>query len=165
MARTTENKILLKTTSGYDVLEALSSSTGVLTPGIFVEYDSDSKVKKHSAQGGTAMVVLENRAVGGGIDETYSTGQTTYFYATRPGDIINAFVPASAAAIVVGDYLVFDGDGHLIKGDRNANLTAATYSTSSINTAIKNNQIVAIAKTAINNSSGTSKARITVQMV
>ena len=95
--------------------EALAA--GTITPGYLIQRDSDDKVVAHSSAAGIAqkLFAVENELVGSDIDVDYLSGDTTLFEHVQRGGMVNALVPASSPAIVIGDQLESAGDGTLRK--------------------------------------------------
>lgn len=132
-------------------------SSEAITPGHLVELASTGLLRKHSTSNGNAesFFAIEektpNRAVATqAIDTPYPSGDTVQWIGARKGDMVYAWVPASAAAIVIGDYLASNGDGTLHKA-----VTGGTFLTA----------IVAQAASAIDNSAVGVPARIKVRAV
>ena len=112
-------------------------------------------MQKHSGAGlnAEALFAVEREMTGDGIDVDYATADTVLLATGRQGDIINAVLAASAAAIVRGDVLESDGDGTL--------RVATTDSATDDN---QRNAAVAVAEEAVNNSSGGTEVRILVRI-
>lgn len=172
MASTTSNTIILNSVGAVHLKE--SYANGTITPGDFLERATDGDFQRHSTAeiAGPKLIALENDLEGDGIDDNYASGDNVRAAYLKPGDEVYAFVPASAAAIVIGDNLVFDGTGCLIKGDRvaaTALSTSDTYTDAAVNaavdSAIEGARIVATALEAVDNSGGGSKARIRIEML
>lgn len=178
MASTTSNTIILNSVGAVHLKE--SYANGTITPGDFLERATDGDFQRHSTAeiAGPRLIALENDLEGDGIDDNYASGDNVRAAYLKPGDEVYAFVPASAAAIVIGDHLVFDGTGCVIKGDRVAATalalnTSNAYTDAAVNTAvnaavdsaIEGARIVATALEAVNNSGGGSKARIRIEIL
>jgi hypothetical protein len=128
--------------------------SAAITPGHLVEIASGA-LRVHATADGNAApwFAIEqktpNRAViTEAIDTPYPSGDTVQWIGARPGDMVYAWVPASAAAIVAGDYLASNGDGTLHKA-----ITGGTFLRA----------IVAQAAEAVNNSAVGVPARIKVR--
>lgn len=125
-----------------------------ITPGYLVEQIA-AGVQKHSGAGlnATPTFAVEREMVGDGIDVDYAALDTVLLATARPGDIINAVLAASAAAIVRGDDLESDGDGTL----RIATADAATDTA-------QREAMVGRAEEAVDNSGGGTEVRILVMI-
>ena len=128
--------------------------SAAITPGHLVEIAS-GLLRRHATADGNAMTAFAreeqtpNRTVvTEAIDTPYPAGDTVQWMITRPGDLVYAWLPASAAAIVAGDFLASNGDGTLHKA-----VTGATFLEA----------IVATAAEAVNNSAGGTPVRIRVR--
>src|SRR5690606_17830018 len=75
--------------------------------GDLVELTSDGKVQRKASAATTAQraFAVENEVVGKGIDHDYAAGDNVLYEVLPPGAEVYALVPASAAAIVIGDRL------------------------------------------------------------
>ena len=115
---TTPHVIRLKSTGRYD--ERVAS--GIFKPGHLVKVDSNGKVLKHSTYGGFAqkLIALEDALQGKVITDAYAVGDIAGLVYANPGDVLLTRLPAAAPAVVVGDALISNGDGTLIKSP-NAN--------------------------------------------
>lgn len=133
---------------GYG-LQHEATALGAITPGMLVERASGG-VRAHStAQGGGNLHFANEYALTGrSIDDDYAADDQVIFNTYNPGSGVYALVPAAAAAIAEGDYLVSNGDGTL-------RLQTAT------STAV----VVAQAMEAVDNSAGGSPARIRVEVL
>ncbi len=125
-----------------------------ITPGYLCEQLATG-VQKHSGAGlnAEALFAVEREMTGDGIDVDYITADTVLLATGRKGDLFNAVLAASAAAIVEGDVLESDGDGTL----RIQTTDAATDDT-------QRNSAVAIAEEAVDNSGGGTEVRILVRV-
>ena len=100
----------------------------IVTPGYLVERITTT-IRPHVSAGAKAvpMFAVENEVIGNGIDDDYAINDTTLFGVMPPGAEIFALLPASAAAIVVGDLLESAGDGTLrlvaVEADLTGSLT------------------------------------------
>lgn len=88
---------------------------GVIQPGYLVALAADGDVDAHGTAAGNAqkMFALENELVGNGIDVAYAAGERVKCWCPAPGSEVLAVLAASAAVIVIGDFLESDGDGTL----------------------------------------------------
>lgn len=128
--------------------EAPTKSSGsVISPGYLVSRASDGTVIPHGVSGGAAepLYAQENFLMGHDINTAYSSPDTCLLLAGKSGCEVQARVPASAAAIVIGDDLMSNGDGTLVKKT-------------------STNVVVARALQAVNNSGGSSQAFIIVEI-
>lgn len=127
------NRIQVKGNGRYE--EAVAS--GILKPGHLIKLDSDGKVLVHSTPGGAAMkaFALENALLGKTIDDAYAVGDIVPYAIFMPGDVVQARVPAGAAAIVIGDQLISDGTGCLKK---NSTPGSVLYANTAASTALTN---------------------------
>lgn len=130
-------------------------SSEAITPGHLVEIAAGALRKHGTSNGNTApMWAVENVTpdrtvpVAQALDKAYASGETVHWIITEPGDMVYAFVPASAVAIVAGDYLASNGDGCLHKA-----VTGATFLRA----------IVAQAAEALDNSAVGTPSRIRVR--
>lgn len=129
MASTTSNTILLNSVGTIHKKEA--PANGAVTPGDFLERATDGDFQRQSTAGqpGPKLVALQNEAVGGLISTDYATGSNVIAAYVKPGDEVYGFVAASAAAIVIGDELIFDGAGGFKKATSQADLTGTLTGT------------------------------------
>ena len=133
--------------------ERLSSEA--ITPGHLVEINNNLLRKHATAQGNAAAwfaresLTPDRSSAANPIDVAYASGETVRWIQARPGDLIYACAPASAPAIVAGDDLVSNGDG-----------TVKKSVTGSITTNVA--CIIGRAAEAVNNSGGSTTARIRV---
>lgn len=129
-------------------------AVAAFTPGHLIEKTA-SGFQKHSTAAANAQKIfaMENLADAGDIDRAYVANETARGGYAQRGDLVYAWVPAAAAAIVVGDALESNGDGTL----RKAATDAATDTT-------QRDSIVAYAAEAVDNSVGGSEARIKVEV-
>jgi hypothetical protein len=154
VAVTTPHCILL---SGNPIYAQQTQAAAAITPGHLVEIVSGGGIRRHGTADGNALTAwaLENvtpdRTVATqAIDTPYATGETVKWMIARPGDMIYAWVPASASAIVAGDFLASNGDGTLHKA-----VTGSTFLEAIVGQAVE----------AVNNSAGGTPARIRVRSV
>lgn len=135
------------------VKEALAA--GAVTPGHLVERKTTGKVGVHASAEGSAypLFAMEKDFVGKGIADAYALDERMQFVTLYPGAECYALLPANAAAVVIGDELVSNGDGTLKK------ITAAVVATTNLR------RVVAKALEAIDNSAVGAVARIRVEIV
>ena len=146
------NTIVVK---GYPMRKEAVAAEAI-TPGHLMSLNSSNRLIKHAVAAGNsnATFAIENEVFGQGIDVAYANNDNVLYGIFAPGDEVNALVAASAAAIVIGDYLESAGNGTL----RKVTTAAATADTS-------RSSIVAKALQAVDNSAGGSQARILVEIV
>jgi hypothetical protein len=152
-ANSTPNTILLK---GEAYLTLEGDASAAITPGMLVERHVVStlqKVRPHATADGACQkaFAFEHETVGKGITDNYAIGDRVKYLVVNRGTEIYALVPAAAAAIVVGDVLVSNGDGRLKK----TTVAATTFTGAEVGIAIE----------AVDNSAGGSPARIRVQVM
>jgi len=149
--------------------ERVAAAAGIL-PGHLLEFGSGGnagKLQVHATASGEAApwfaresLTPDRSSASAPVDVAYQAGETVRWMQARPGDLIYALVPQSAAAIVTGDELVSNGDGTLKKYTAQASNESgtATYT-------ISTNCVVARAAESVNNSAGATAARIRVYAV
>ena len=145
-----QNKVIQLSSSHAPVKERLAG--GAVTPGHLVDLNSANAVVVHAVSGGYALpaFALENLARAGDLDSAYVSGETLRYVAPSRGDEIYAWVPAAGVAIVIGDRLMSNGAGALIKNAVPATIDGST---------------VARALEAVDNSGGAAAVRIKVEVV
>lgn len=128
---------------------------GSVTPGHLVNLNTSGAAVVHAGAELNAFpaFALENDLVGKDIDTAIASGGRVQVLYPQPGAEINALLPANAAAVVVGDQLVSNGDGTLKK------VTALALAVGN------ERRVVARALEAVNNSANGSPARIRVEVV
>jgi hypothetical protein len=95
------NRIVLKGEGRYD--EAPASAA--LSPGHLIERLSTGKVRTHAT---------EDSLIGKTIDDAYAADDIVRHVIASPGDVVYAILKAGQS-VVIGDDLVSNGDGTLIK--------------------------------------------------
>lgn len=146
----TENKVGLVFNGRYDEADA---HDGSIKPGHLIKKLSTGKVDGHATSGGVCAPIfafedrLSNRGGDGitaikGLWDAYSADEKVPHGYCLPGDIVQVWIPAGAAAIVIGDPLMSNGDG--------GNLVKQTST----------NHIVAYAEEAVDNSGGSDPVQI-----
>lgn len=127
-----------------------------ITPGHLIAQASDGKFDVHGTAAANAAktFAVENELAGKEIDDAYADGDRLFYEHCVPGQEVYALVAASAAAIVIGDFLESAGDGTL----RVLTTDAATDDT-------QRASVVARALEAVNNSGGGTPARIKVEVI
>ena len=130
-------------------------AVAAITPGYLVEQVA-AGVQKHAGAGLTAQpsFAVEREMTGDGIAVAYATSDTCLLAHCRNGDVVYALLAASAAAVVRGDFMESAGDG-----------TVRKLGTDSSTPDTKRHGVVAVAMEAVDNSSGSSEARIIVRAV
>lgn len=183
MVSTTPKTILLKGTPQYR--EGVANAA--ITPGYLVEQMSTGKFRKHAtaAVRASAMFAIEQDYVGKAIDTAYAANDQLRYLVAQRGDQVYALVAASAAAIVIGDFLESAGDGTLRKwvapltaasgtGDGTVADVGGSFSQTTLNNnfqdiagVINGLKVTAIARAveAVDNSAGGSEARIRVEVI
>ena len=131
-----------------------------ITPGHLIEFNT-GKLRKHATASGDAAPyfavesLLPDIANGSTvpIDFAYVTDSIVRWVSARGGEVIYAWVPARASAIVRGDQLTSNGDGTLKKYAAQATNEGgtATYT-------IQATAVVARADEAVDNSANTLTA-------
>lgn len=156
MASNTYKVIALKGTP----VEFERKSMEAITPGHLVQPHTDGLLKKHATAAGNAAktFALETKTpatdiTGNAIDAAWASGDRVQYGAFSSGSVVNALLAASATAVVVGNPLESAGDGTLRLHSAPANLSAA---------APKYDGVVAYAEESVDNSAGSSVARIAV---
>ncbi len=141
-----------------------------ITPGMLLTFGSGGtagKLLKHATAAGNAipMFALENQTPDRSvatvpIDTAYASGESMKWMICRRGDEVYAWVPASATAIIKGNFLVSNGDGTLkLYVPQTSNEGgSATYT-------IQTNPVVAMAAEAVDNSAVGTPSRIRVHAV
>lgn len=129
---------------------------GVIRPGHLIALAADGDVDVHGGAGLNAvkMFALENELVGDGILVAYAAAERVKCWFPAPGSEVLAVLAASAAAIVIGDFLESDGDGTL----RIATADAATDTAQRV-------AMVAQAIEAVDNSGGGGEVFIQVSVL
>lgn len=143
--------------------EAIANAA--ITPGYLVEVMSTGNLRKHATAGGNAAKAFarENEVIGKGIDTDYAALDTALYIVAQPGAEVFALVPASAAAIVIGDFLQSNGDGTLVK--HVAQVIPDPADTTAPPIPVTPNMIIGIAISAIDNSGGGTEARVKVEVL
>lgn len=185
MASNANRTIVLKGSERGAYEEYLADAA--LTPGHLLTLNSTNEVLKHATAGGICLkwFACEDSLQGKTIDDAYAAGDIVRVWKCVPGDWINALLAASAAAIVVGDYLCPAADGTLKKwtgltdsSGGTANTTLQDISASPTEAEIANNfadiaavlnlmkyGAMAIANEAVDNSGEATVARISVTII
>lgn len=115
---TTYNKILVNHALPVPYMKnGKVRSTYTVTPGDFVRRHTDGSFYRQSVanNNGARLIAVEFEEIGKGIDDNYTTTEHIKLAYLQRGDEVYTFVAPSAAAIVIGDELVFDGSGGVKK--------------------------------------------------
>lgn len=124
------------------------------TPGELVELGGSNDVQKHSTAGGTSIKRFAMPADTYGNDKTddYSSGETAEILTAHRGTQIHALLGTGSSEVNISEseFLESAGDG-----------TLQAFGTATSN----EDNIVAQAREAVDNSSGGSEARIKVEVV
>lgn len=164
-------------------------ANAAITPGMLIEQMTTGKFRAHATAGGVRparLFMAEQEWTGDTIDTACAANDQIAVLNCKPGDVIYALVPASAAAIVIGDLLESAGDGTLRKAANyltdnsggTGNATVEDISASPTEAQVANNfadmaaainrlapGAVARAVEALDNSGGGSAARIRVEVL
>jgi hypothetical protein len=91
-------------------------ANAAITPGMLIELMSTDKVRKHASAGKDAyiMFAIEDGMQGKGIADAYAAGDQVQCWIPTRGDEVYAIL-ADAQNVVIGDWLVSNGDGLLQK--------------------------------------------------
>jgi hypothetical protein len=102
-----------------DNYEERVANDATIKPGHLVELLSTNKVQRHSVIGGRSMrwVALEDGLQGWPKDQydAFASGDPVRLQASEPGDLLALRLPAAAPAVVIGNALVSNGDGCVVK--------------------------------------------------
>lgn len=129
-------------------------AVAAFTPGHLLMNVAAGYQKHNTAADNTQkLFAVENLADAGDIDRAYVANETARAVYAQRGDKIYAWIPAAAAAIVVGNALESNGDGTL----RKVATDAATDDT-------ERDSIVGYAAEAKDNSGGGSAVRILIEV-
>lgn len=133
MSKTAPRTILLKG-RGYRMERA---AAGTITPGHLLKLDSNGELVVQTVIGRVPPIfAVENDLIGNDIDDNYVDNDFVQAEILGPGCEVNALVAASAAALVIGDYVESAGDGTVKKhsaltgtltGTNNGALTDITF--------------------------------------
>jgi hypothetical protein len=148
------NSILVEPADGQRrIREAAAGEAGIL-PGMLLQRDAGGNYIAHNAIASNAqkLFALSNLADARGIADVYPIGDRVRGLYAQPGDLINAALGDSAAAITIGDYLESSGDGYL-------RLVTTSIST----TDAQRVSLVAVATEDVDNSAGPAGTRILVE--
>lgn len=140
--------------AGRDPFYRERPAVAAFTPGHLL-MNVAAGFQKHNTAATNAQKIfaMENLADAGDIDRAYVANEIARGGYAQRGDKVYAWIPAAAAAIVVGDALESNGDGTL----RKAATDTATDTT-------QRDSIVAYAAEAKDNSGGGSAVRLIVEV-
>ncbi len=148
------NTILLK---GRDKVTRKEYAAGIaINPGYLLQLSADGDVDPHqtAAVNQSSMFAFENELEGSGITHAYVVGEQVLCMVCAPGVEVLAVLAASAAAIVIGDYLESDGDGTV-------RLVVADAATDTA----QRRAIVGMALEAVDNSGGGTEVFIKMEVL
>ena len=108
-----KNTIKLKKYS--DHIEEWVANAAIM-PGMLVELMTTGKIRPHSDANGNAMPMfaLEDELQGKGVDEAYAAADPVQVWIPYRGDKVYALLE-DGQTVVIGDWLVSAGNGHLRK--------------------------------------------------
>jgi hypothetical protein len=91
-------------------------ANAAIEPGMLVELMSTNKVRAHADANGNAipMFALEDELQGKGIHDAYAAGDPVQVWVAQRGEKVYALLE-DGQAVVIGDFLVSAGNGHLRK--------------------------------------------------
>ena len=137
---------------GAQQLLGVATASGTIIPGSLLQYASDGtfNVQTTAAKKCARVFAMENELIGKGIDDVYVQGDYLQAEHFDSGDWVLAYVAPSAVAISVGTLLVSDGAGGL----RNVSVGSVDAS-----------EAIAVSMDALDNSAGTSIARLRVAII
>jgi hypothetical protein len=121
-------------------------AAGTITPGHLVKLGAANTLVVNSVALTKCPLIfaLENELVGLGIDDNYVSGDLVQAEHMYPGQWVNALVAASAAALVIGDFVEPAADGTVRK------FTSGTQ--------------LGVVMVAVDNSTGTAVARAQIAL-
>jgi len=145
------NTIWLK---GEGQVKEAAAAAGI-TPGHLIFRNTSNQFAVHAVAEGNAyaMFALEKDFVGKDLSSAYVATEQVQAVIPLAGGEINALLPGSALAVVIGDELVSNGDGTLKK------VTAGAVTVGNLR------RVVARALEAVDNSAGGTPVRIKVETV
>lgn len=126
------NTILLKGDLARRHEEFVAS--GICKPGHLLQLDSNNKVLKYATAGGASrMVAKEDALQGKTVTQAYAVGDVVPTHLMAATDKVQLRLPAAAPAVVIGDRLVSDGTGCVVKGlSSSSNLYTATAASAAV---------------------------------
>jgi hypothetical protein len=114
----TSNQIRSKCRMDWLQDEAIKkASSGAIKPGYLIDLDPTGTVIPHATSGGFAerLIAIEDRHQGRTINDAYADGDIVFHHIAEPGDELLIVLKGGSAAVVIGDYLMSNGDGTFIK--------------------------------------------------
>ena len=137
-------------------------AAAAITPGHLLQLTGTGSVLPHGGAGQNAapMFAVENDVVGQDIDTAYQTNENVIYEVLPKGAVVNALVAAGASAISAGGFVESAGDGTV-----RAHIPQTVNEGGTATVTIYSNNIVGMALESVDNSAGTSPARIKIQIV
>lgn len=131
-------------------------ANAAITPGHLIYLLSTGKVAVNAAAGAQCrkLFALENALLGKGIDDAYAANDLVQAGEMERGSVVYAWIPAAAAAIVVGDKLTSNGDGAVKKA------SAASQSGTTPFAYTAADEVIGYAAEAVDNSGGGTAVRL-----
>lgn len=119
------NTILLKPMEAlgqYD--EGRVATAATIKPGMLIDQVTAGTFQPHGSAGGAGecLIAIEDALIGEGVDDARTAGMLIRYIKPKPGDEVYVRIPPSAAAIVIGDELVSNGDGKFKKTAGSSNV-------------------------------------------
>lgn len=137
---------------------------GTITPGQLIEVDSNDAVIRHNSAGQNqyALIALIDSSQGKDIDDNYASGEQVQCFWARPGDIINMLLK-EGETVSIGGFVESDGSGDVQAHSPDTDPSDPGATT------IYSNQIVGIARAALNLSDSSDadpdSRRINIQII
>jgi hypothetical protein len=115
-----DNVIVLRGDMSKRHMEAKAGEASIYPGDLLETYraSGEEKFRKATVYGariGEKIFAKENYVLGKTKATAYDSGSNVLAHRATPGDCINARIPANAAAILIDDYLISNGDGTLVK--------------------------------------------------
>lgn len=113
----TSNQIRLKVRQDWLYEEGYKLAGQTVKPGYLVDINSSGLIIAHAGSGLIAekMIAIEDRLQGLGLADAYADGALVRIHMALPGDVVLVVLKAGSTAVVVGDYLMSNGDGTFVK--------------------------------------------------
>lgn len=131
------------------------TASEAITPGEMVEFGGSNDIQKHSTAGGNARkaFALENDLIGNSISDDYSSGDTVQVGVMPRGAQVQALLPTGGTEVNIskGQALESSGDGTLQAWGTNADSG-------------EHDNLIGYALEAVDNSGGSSEARIEIEV-
>lgn len=128
MSKAKSDTIILVNTGINNIQERKANEA--ITPGHIVEILSDGDIQKNDSGYTSGVgVALENEIVGADKTTAYASGDIVRYAVLPRGSKVQLRLPASAAAIVIGDRLTVATGGVVQKLTAQADLTDSTTGT------------------------------------